>query len=359
MSGFNGSGTFQISGVGLPYTTGTIISSSVANQLNTDLASGLSTCILKDGTQTVTANIPFNNYNINNISAVGIGTASPLYPLHIKSGATELFSVTSAGNATTTGTNTSASFIPTSSTAPTNGMYLSAANTLAFSTNSANRFTISSTGDATATGSITATTHIPTGSTAPTNGMYLSAANTLAFSTNSVNRFTISSTGNTTATGSSTATSFIPTSSTAPSDGIFLVSTNVLGFSTNSVERFRISNTGGIFSGTFSLSGTMLAASYEPTSSTPPQIGMYKSGTNTLSFSTNTNARLTITSTGDIRSATSATTTMAAGFVCISAAAGIPTGVPSVSAGAVPMYYDTTNNNFYVYNGAWKKVALT
>ena len=72
MSGFNGSGTFNISGVGLPYTSGTVISSSVANQLNTDLATGLSNCITKDGQQILTANIPFNNYKI---TGLGIGTA--------------------------------------------------------------------------------------------------------------------------------------------------------------------------------------------------------------------------------------------------------------------------------------------
>lgn len=43
---------------------------------------------------------------------------------------------------------------------------------------------------------VTATALIPTGASIPTNGMYLSAANTLAFSTNSLNRVTISSAGN-------------------------------------------------------------------------------------------------------------------------------------------------------------------
>jgi len=47
-------------------------------------------------------------------------------------------------------------FIPTNSTVPTNGMYRSAANTLAFSTNSAARLTISSTGAATFSSSVTA-----------------------------------------------------------------------------------------------------------------------------------------------------------------------------------------------------------
>jgi hypothetical protein len=46
-----------------------------------------------------------------------------------------------------------------------------------------------------ATGSFNGTSFVPTGSTIPTNGMYLSAANTLDFSTNSVNRLSISSAG--------------------------------------------------------------------------------------------------------------------------------------------------------------------
>ena len=41
----------------------------------------------------------------------------------------------------------------------------------------------------------TATAFIPTGSSVPTNGMYLSAANTLNFATNTTNRLSISSTG--------------------------------------------------------------------------------------------------------------------------------------------------------------------
>lgn len=59
MSAFNGAGTFVISGAGLPVVTGTTISSTVENQLNTDLATGLTTCITKDGQSTTTALIPF------------------------------------------------------------------------------------------------------------------------------------------------------------------------------------------------------------------------------------------------------------------------------------------------------------
>lgn len=69
MSAFNGSGTFVISGVGLPFVTGTTISSTVANQLNTDLAAGLSTAICKDGQTTVTANIPLNSFKLTGVGA--------------------------------------------------------------------------------------------------------------------------------------------------------------------------------------------------------------------------------------------------------------------------------------------------
>lgn len=69
MSAFNGSGTFVISGTGLPYVTGTTISSTVANQLNTDLASGLSNVICKDGQTTPTANIPMGNFKITGLGA--------------------------------------------------------------------------------------------------------------------------------------------------------------------------------------------------------------------------------------------------------------------------------------------------
>lgn len=58
---YNGAGTFSINTVGNPVVTGTTISSTWANALTGDLATGLTTCLLKDGTQTATAAIPFAN----------------------------------------------------------------------------------------------------------------------------------------------------------------------------------------------------------------------------------------------------------------------------------------------------------
>lgn len=56
---FNGSGTFAVYTPGTPFVTGTVISSTVVNNVDTDFATGLSTALLKDGTQTATAVIPF------------------------------------------------------------------------------------------------------------------------------------------------------------------------------------------------------------------------------------------------------------------------------------------------------------
>ena len=56
---FNGSGTFLINSVGNPTVTGTTISSTWANALTADLATGLTNAICKDGQSTTTGTIPF------------------------------------------------------------------------------------------------------------------------------------------------------------------------------------------------------------------------------------------------------------------------------------------------------------
>ena len=56
---FNGAGVFAVYTPGNPVVTGTTIATSWGNNSLDDFATGLSTCILKDGTQTATARIPF------------------------------------------------------------------------------------------------------------------------------------------------------------------------------------------------------------------------------------------------------------------------------------------------------------
>jgi hypothetical protein len=52
-------GVFSINTAGQPVVAGTSITDTAFNLLTADLATGLSTCVLKDGTQTTTAVVPF------------------------------------------------------------------------------------------------------------------------------------------------------------------------------------------------------------------------------------------------------------------------------------------------------------
>ncbi len=70
---FNGSGLFVINSSGQPVVANTLITSAAFNALTADLATGLSSCVLKDGTQTVTANIPMAGFKI---TGLGLGTSS-------------------------------------------------------------------------------------------------------------------------------------------------------------------------------------------------------------------------------------------------------------------------------------------
>jgi hypothetical protein len=98
---FNGSGTFVINTAGQPVVANTVISATVFNALTSDLATGLSTCITKDGQTTVTANIPFGN---NKITSLGAGTAATdaSNMSQVQSTAAKLITVT--GTDTITGT---------------------------------------------------------------------------------------------------------------------------------------------------------------------------------------------------------------------------------------------------------------
>jgi hypothetical protein len=117
------------------------------------------------------------------------------------------------------------------STAPYIG---NSSNNITFYTNiGATALTIASTGASTFTSSVTATAFIPSGATVPTNGMYLSAANTLNFATASTNRLTIGSTG---------AASFSSTVSLTD-ELIFLgasVNTSIKTFGSTNRDRLRI-----------------------------------------------------------------------------------------------------------------------
>jgi len=87
---------------------------------------------------------------------VGIATMSPAYTLDV------------TGTGRFTDALTASAFIPSGATVPTNGMYLSAANTLNFSTNTTNRLSISSLGTVTAIANFISSTVTDTPSTGTT-----------------------------------------------------------------------------------------------------------------------------------------------------------------------------------------------
>ena len=104
------------------------------------------------------------------------------------------------------------------------------------------RFTTTLLVDSTAT----ATAFIPSGATVPTNGMYLSAANTLNFATNSTNKLEITSGGNVGIGefGSTNVRLFIKGGSTSGSD-FAIISRN-----SGNAELFCVSNAGNVGIGT-------------------------------------------------------------------------------------------------------------
>lgn len=67
---FNGSGVFSIVNTFVP---GTTIFSSAVNANFTDIATGLSTAVLKNGTQTITANLPMAGFKL---TGLGVGSAA-------------------------------------------------------------------------------------------------------------------------------------------------------------------------------------------------------------------------------------------------------------------------------------------
>jgi hypothetical protein len=102
---YNGSGTFNINTAGQPVVTGTVISSTAFNLLTSDLATGLSTALTKDGQTTATANIPMGTFKLTGLGAGTNATDSAQYG-QLQAGATTIATVT--GTDTLTGSLTPA-----------------------------------------------------------------------------------------------------------------------------------------------------------------------------------------------------------------------------------------------------------
>jgi hypothetical protein len=97
---YNGSGTFNINTAGQPVVTGTTITSTAFNLLTTDLATGLTTALTKDGQTTPTANIPMGTFKITGLGAGSAVTDAAQYG-QLQNGATTIATV--SGTDTLTG----------------------------------------------------------------------------------------------------------------------------------------------------------------------------------------------------------------------------------------------------------------
>ena len=101
------SGTFSLYSPGNPVVTGTTISSTWANNTLNDIATGLSTCVLKDGSQTITANIPMGGFKFTGLAAGSADGNSLRYEQLFTSGTVTLLgALTTPGNISTSGTGT-------------------------------------------------------------------------------------------------------------------------------------------------------------------------------------------------------------------------------------------------------------
>lgn len=285
------------------------------------------------------------------------------------------------GNFTTvnaSSTITGASLIPSGASIPTNGMFLPAANTVGFATNSAEVARLSSGGNLGVgttspsyiismggnAGRTIGMERITTAASPGQNLTILAGGATVGSTDQNGGRLDLSS-GTSTGTGSSpirflTATAGTTgTADNAPTEKMRINANGNVGIGSTNPQRLFVIDGGA--------SGPVLQITNNTAGNASGNgLEIICDGTNTFfvnrengysAFNTNNVERVRITATGNIHTPAGATN-MTAGFFYIPAADGVPSGTPTSISGTVPMYYDTTNNDFYIYNGAWKKVAL-
>lgn len=107
---YNGSGTFTLYSPGNPVVTGTTISSTWANNTLTDIATGLSTALTKDGQTTPTANIPMGGFRLTGLAAATALTDAIRYDQVQNSSPTYLTSPAGTDTITATAPNSLAAY---------------------------------------------------------------------------------------------------------------------------------------------------------------------------------------------------------------------------------------------------------
>jgi hypothetical protein len=102
---FNGTGTFVINSSGQPVVSNTVASATVFNAFTADIATGLSTCITKDGQTTPTNNIPMGGFKLTGLGAATVGTDAVRLS-QLQAGTAQLLTVSGTDTLTALGTPT-------------------------------------------------------------------------------------------------------------------------------------------------------------------------------------------------------------------------------------------------------------
>lgn len=397
-------------------TAGTTGSSTLIPVVTIDTygrVTGITTASNPQGTVTSVAALTLGTTGTDLSSTVATGTTTPVITLNVPTA-----SATNRGALSSTDWSTFNSKAP-GVTFTTNYIpYGQGTTTL----NQSARLTFDGTNFAT-TGSATATGFIPSSSTIPTNGMYLPAANSLGLATNSTNAIYISSaqvvgvgvTPSTWASGwgkiieiGGNGNALISTSGTdvrlymnnyynasanntyarTGAASLYIMSTSgqhqwytapsgTAGTSPTFTQRMTLDNNGYLLiGGTSAVYASANRGAVEVNGASQSMFAnniagtnggyVYHDGTNyslmnvksgSTTIGTNNTTKITVDTNGNMYGL-AGTTSMTNGFMYIPSAAGAPSGVPTAVSGRVPMYYDSTNNFFYVYNGAWKKILL-
>ena len=236
--------------------------------------------------------------------------------------ARNIFGQSFDGSAALTGAATANAFIPDSATVPTNGMYLSADNTLSFATNSTLKASINSSGGLGIGVTAAANNMIYVGGTYAVSGvnqMVVYTAGTIASGITGVSR--IFSTAPITEAASFTlgglhhfyaSQQAFGAGSTVTNQYGYIAEVNLIGATNNcgycggipaGAGRYNLYMSGtaaNYLAGATQVANTLTANAFIPDSATVPTNGMYQRTTNTLDFATNSVRVLEIGAVGTI-----------------------------------------------------------
>ena len=372
---FNGSGTFVINSSGQPVVANTVISTTVFNALTADLATGLSTCVTKDGQTIPTANLPMGTFKLTNLGVGSAATDSATLG-QVQASTTKLVTVT--GTDTITGT------LSPALTAYTAGQMFY------FVAGGANTGAVTLNIDGLGLRNMTRE-----GSVALVAGDILSGeVCVVVYDGTRFQLLNPASYTNLNVTGVlalAAGTALLPSLAFTGdlNTGVWSPAADTIAASTGGSERLRVDSSGNLGIGTASPaarlqvkssaaqavniegttargSGNIFAAFLDPTgrkgyigygTSIDDSLLIYNEMNADIALYTNATERMRITAAGNIRASAAAAlaTTATNGFLYVPTCAGTPTGIPTGITGAVPIVVDTTNNKLYFYStGVWR-----